>query len=174
MIHRTRIIWYIIKIYQECEDRIENSVPWDDRFASQGLPSDDKRLSWRTEFSITKITQIMNTLSSKPCFNHFIKIYVSRSSWIRRGEILHMPQGGASLVDLFLLFVFRVCLSYGLVCFLQPCGQPLEKVLTSWLSCMWCFIVFLSLVLDQGQVWYLIVSIPDFCLIPYYKDVTLT
>ena len=59
------------------------------------------------------------------------------------------------------------CLSCFLVCLLQPC----VKGLASWLSCMWWFIVcFLSLpprgVL--GQVWCLIVSIPDLCLLSYF------
>ena len=37
----------------------------------------------------------------------------------------------------FSLFVFRVCLSYCLVFSLQA-----GKGLTSWLSCIWCFLVF--------------------------------
>ena len=42
-----------------------------------------------------------------------------------------------------LLFVFCVCLSDCLVCSLQP-WSPVEKGLTSWLSCMLCFLVFVS------------------------------
>ena len=41
------------------------------------------------------------------------------------------------------------------------------KGLTSWPSCMLCFIVFLLLphVASWGQARYLIVSIPDLCLV---------
>ena len=64
----------------------------------------------------------------------------------------------------FLLFVFRVCLSYYLVCSLQPCGHLLERadllaLLYVMFSCV--FLTFLNGVL--GQVWHLIVSIPDLC-----------
>ena len=41
------------------------------------------------------------------------------------------------------------------------------KGLTPWLSCMWCFVAFLSLSL--GWVWYLSVLIPDLCLLTYFK-----
>ena len=69
---------------------------------------------------------------------------------------------------LFLLFVFRVCLSYCLVWALQPCSHLLGK---GWrldsLVCdaFLCFFTFPYATL--GQVWYLIVSIPDLCLLAY-------
>ena len=47
------------------------------------------------------------------------------------------------------------------------------KGLTSWLSCIWCFLVFLSLShvvsYNVGQVWHLIVSIPDLCLLTHLE-----
>ena len=53
---------------------------------------------------------------------------------------------------LLLLFVFCVCLSYYLVCALQPFGPPAGVGLTSWLSCMLYFLVFLSLSLMVSGV----------------------
>ena len=47
--------------------------------------------------------------------------------------------------------------------------SPAGKGLTSWLSCMGCFCAFATFPCDVlGQVWYLIVSIPDLCLVPYF------
>ena len=58
----------------------------------------------------------------------------------------------------FLIFVLRVCLSYCLVCFLQAVkGAGLLAHLYVMVSCV--YITFPYDVL--GQVWYLIVSIPD-------------
>ena len=72
---------------------------------------------------------------------------------------------------LWILFVIYVtCLSCFLVCSLQPCGHLPWIGLTSWLSCVWYFIVFFVTfpcgVL--GQVWCLICSdswsLPSFLL----------
>ena len=57
------------------------------------------------------------------------------------------------------------CLSFCLVCFLQPCGHLLGKadLLARLYVVFFCvFITFTYAVL--GQVWYLTVSIPDLCL----------
>ena len=76
-------------------------------------------------------------------------------------------KGGASFVDPFcylcFMFVF-VMLSY---LFLAALRSPVGIGLTSWLSCVLYFLVFLSLFGILGQVWYLIVLIPDLCL-PLY------
>ena len=59
----------------------------------------------------------------------------------------------------YLCFV-SVMLSY---LFIAALWSPAGKGLTSWLSCMWCFLVtFPCGVL--GQVWYLILLTPDLCL----------
>ena len=62
-------------------------------------------------------------------------------------------------------------LLYCLVCSLQTCGHLVAgKGLTFWLSCVWCvscvFVTFQYGVLCQ--VWYLILSILDLCLLPYF------
>ena len=69
-----------------------------------------------------------------------------------------------------ILFVMYVsCLSCCLVCSLQPCGHLLGK---GWplgvLVCdvFLCFVTFPCGAL--GQVWCLIVSITDLCLLPYF------
>ena len=79
-------------------------------------------------------------------------------------------QGSASFVDtfcyLYFMFVF-VMLSY--------LWSLVGKGLTPWLSCVLCFLVFFSLIGISGQVWYLIVLIPDLCLslsLCFWKKVT--
>ena len=77
-------------------------------------------------------------------------------------------QGGASFVDHFCNLCF---VSVMLTClFIAALWSPAGKGLTSWLSCVWCFscvlVTFPYGVL--GQVWYLIVSIPDLFLLPYF------
>ena len=68
-----------------------------------------------------------------------------------------------------MLFVFCVCLSYSIVRSLQPCGhlqgkgRPLGSLVC---DVFLCFVTFPDGVL--GQVWYLIVSIPDLCLLSYF------
>ena len=68
----------------------------------------------------------------------------------------------------FLLFVFHLCLSYCRVFFMQPFGHLLVK---GWPLGSLVYDVFLSSVtFSYGvlrQVWYLIVSISDLCLLPY-------
>ena len=74
--------------------------------------------------------------------------------------------------------MFLFCLVFAMFCarlFICALWSPAGKGLTSWLS----FEVFsVSLSLSHGilgQVWYLIVSIPDLCTITYfnYIDVSL-
>ena len=76
-------------------------------------------------------------------------------------DFLHF-QGGASFVDLFYsYFVFAILSCLCLAALWSPAG----KGLTSWLSCIRHFVVLLLL---SHTVWYLIVSIPDLCLLPYF------
>ena len=68
--------------------------------------------------------------------------------------------------DWWILFIICVsCVSVMLSC--------LFLGLTSLLSCMWCFLVCFFVTLPNGvlgEVWYLIVSIPDLCLLPYFTS----
>ena len=77
-------------------------------------------------------------------------------------------QGGASFVDPFCYLCFvSVILSF---LFLAALWSPAGKRATSWLFCMYCVLItFPHGVL--GQVCYLIVSIPDLCLLPYSDTV---
>ena len=72
----------------------------------------------------------------------------------------------------FALFISCV-LSRFHACSLLPCGPLLGK---GWPfgSCLWCFIsVFATFpCCILGQVWYLIVTIPDFCHLPYSTIMT--
>ena len=57
---------------------------------------------------------------------------------------------------------------------MQLCDHLLGKV-WPWLTCVWCFLVFLSLShMVLGLVCYLIVFYPDICLLPYYESLFLT
>ena len=66
---------------------------------------------------------------------------------------------------LFLCFVFVM-----LSCLLNAAmGSPAGKWLTYWRSCVLCFLCFVTL--QCGVLvwtWYLIVSIPDLCLLTYF------
>ena len=70
-------------------------------------------------------------------------------------------------VVLYFVFVFVIlsCL------FLEALWSPAGEGLTSWRSCMRCFLVicyFPFIVLCK--VWYLILSIAELCLIPYLNQ----
>ena len=75
----------------------------------------------------------------------------------------------------FLLFMLCVCRACCLICSLQPCGHLLGKgfgllaLLCVMFSCG--FVTLPCGVL--GQVWYLIVLIPDLYLLPCYNWLTL-
>ena len=66
---------------------------------------------------------------------------------------------------LWIFFVIYVsCLSCSLVCSMKSCVTH-GKGLSYWHSCVWCFVVLLSLSCGVvGPVWYLIVSIPELLL----------
>ena len=65
----------------------------------------------------------------------------------------------------YLCFVFVMFSCLFIVALWSPAG----KGLTSWLSYLWCFIVLLSL---SHVVSWVIVSIPDICILSYfYKQV---
>ena len=59
----------------------------------------------------------------------------------------------------FLVFVMPLCASMFFCAFRSPAG----KWLTSWLS----FVVSNCEFVILGQMWYLIVSIPDLCILTY-------
>ena len=57
LLEMVNIVWITfvivpLSIHHECEGRIEKICPEDGRLASRGLPSDDKRRSRGTDFSI--------------------------------------------------------------------------------------------------------------------------
>ena len=75
----------------------------------------------------------------------------------------------------FFFVIYVSCLSWCHVCLLKPCGHLLGKGSSlGRLVCdvFLCFVIFPCGVL--GQVWYMIVSIHDLCLLPYFKRILLT
>ena len=81
------------------------------------------------------------------------------------GFWVHVGMPLTSFVDLFLC----PSLTYCLVCVYQPCGHLLGK---DWPIGAYVFDVFLCFchvpICVLGQAWYLIVLIPDLCLLPYF------
>ena len=73
----------------------------------------------------------------------------------------------------FVIYVFMFAFAILSCLFLAASWSPAGKGLTSWLSCMRCFLVFLSLFpyYVLSQVWYLIVLIPDVCLLSNFAPV---
>ena len=72
-------------------------------------------------------------------------------------------------VNLFRYLLFLFVFANTRFCLLQPCSHLLGKSRPlGSIECdvVLCFITFLSGAL--GQVWHLIVSIPDLCLLPYF------
>ena len=59
--------------------------------------------------------------------------------WMRNKKIIFGTHSNLKVLS-FLLFMFRVC--HVSCLFIVALWKPAGKVLTSWLSCMWCFIVF--------------------------------
>ena len=86
-------------------------------------------------------------------------------------KIFYWPfQGGTSFVDL-LCFCYVLCLlCFVCVCLYVLCGHLLGK---GWPlgSRLWCLLWVCHFPIGiLGQVWYLIVSIPDLCNLTYFKN----
>ena len=69
-------------------------------------------------------------------------------------------------MDLFVICF--LCLSYCLVCSVKPCCHLLGKGCPFGSLACNVFVIVPSGVM--GQVWYLIVSIPDLCILPYFQS----
>ena len=73
----------------------------------------------------------------------------------------------------YFFFLSCVCYAFVRVCLYVPCGHLLVKWLTSWLSFVVSNCAFVTCVCHVpigiiGQVWYLIVSIPNLCTLTYF------
>ena len=79
-------------------------------------------------------------------------------------------QGGTSFVDLLCFYSVLCLLCFVRVCLYVLCGHLLGK---GWPlgSRLWCLLWVCHFPIGiLGQVWYLIVSIPDLCTITYFCD----
>ena len=79
-------------------------------------------------------------------------------------------------MDLFCYFVFCVCLCHTVLsvsCSLViTCWERVDLLALLYVMFSCVFVTFLYGIL--GQVWYLIVLIPDLCLLPYfYSEITV-
>ena len=65
--------------------------------------------------------------------------------------------------------LYYLCLVFVLLShlFIAALWSPAGKGLTSWLL----FVMFIVILLLLGQVWYLIVSIPDPCSLSYFNNI---
>ena len=83
-------------------------------------------------------------------------------------KIFYWPfQGGTSFVDLLCFCSVLCLLCFVRVCLYVLCGHLLGK---GWPlgSCLWCLLWVCHFPIGiLGQVWYLIVSIPDLCILTY-------
>ena len=71
-------------------------------------------------------------------------------------------------MDLICFFLFCGCYAFMHVCLYAPCGHLLGKGLPLG-SRLWCLSVSLSISIGiLGQVWYLIESIPDLCILTLF------
>ena len=74
------------------------------------------------------------------------------------------------------LLLWIICVIYVLIVFVMPLRlfiaalwSPAGKGLTSWLSFVMFYCVFVTFPCGIfGQVWYLIVSIPDLCQLSFF------
>ena len=86
-------------------------------------------------------------------------------------KIFYWPfQGGTSFVDLLCFCSVLCLLCFVRVCLYVLCGHLLGK---GWPlgSRLWCLLWVCHFPIGiLGQVWYLIVSIPDLCTITYFCD----
>ena len=85
------------------------------------------------------------------------------------GKIFYWPfQGGTSFVDLLCFCSVLCLLCFVRVCLYVLCGHLLGK---GWPlgSRLWCLLWVCHFPIGiLGQVWYLIVSIPDLCTLTYF------
>ena len=90
-------------------------------------------------------------------------------------KIFYWPfQGGTSFVDLLCFCSVLCLLCFVRVCLYVLCGHLLGK---GWPlgSRLWCLLWVCHFPIGiLGQVWYLIVSIPDLCTITYFYCVFVT
>ena len=87
------------------------------------------------------------------------------------GKIFYCPfKGGTSFVDILCFFYSVLCLLCLCEClFICALWSPAGKGLTSWLSFVVSICEFVTFPIGiLGQVWYLIVSIPDLCTLTYF------
>ena len=81
------------------------------------------------------------------------------------GCLLGLPY---SFVDLSCFFLSCVCYAFVRVCLFVPCGHLLGQVWPLG-SRLWCLLWVCHFPIGVlGQVWYLIVSIPDLCTLTYF------
>ena len=71
--------------------------------------------------------------------------------------------------------MFLFCLVFAMFCarlFICALWSPAGKGLTSWLSFVVSSVSLSLPIVILGQVWYLIVSIPDLCTITYFYHIS--
>ena len=106
----------------------------------------------------------------------WLPIFAAKFYWLPNfrlkasSKIFYWPFQGGTFLWIFYVFVLScVCYVFVRVCLYVLCGHLLGK---GWPlgSRLWCLLwVCLFPIGILGQVWYLIVSIPDLCTLTYFK-----
>ena len=113
---------------------------------------------WDPQLVVHKICQ--------PCILGLSK---KKGKYLRSSKIFYWPfQGGTSFVDLLCFCSVLCLLCFVHICLYVLCGHLLGK---GWPLCsrLWCLRWVCHFPIGiLGQVWYLIVSIPDLCTITYF------
>ena len=99
-----------------------------------------------------------------------LRVRLAPWNWFKpSSKIFYWPfQGGTSFVDLLCFCSVLCLLCFVRVCLYVLCGHLLEK---GWPlgSRLWCLLWVCHFPIGiLGQVWYLIVSIPDLCTLTYF------
>ena len=106
-------------------------------------------------------------------FTSELRVRLAPLNWFKpSSKIFYWPfQGGTSFVDLLCFCSVLCLLCFVRVCLYVLCGHLLGK---GWPlgSRLWCLLWVCHFPIGiLGQVWYLIVSIPDLCTITYFHSV---
>ena len=120
------------------------------------LESDLRQTLWRSGLNDLSIDEMVRAWC---CFCFWVH-------WGLTVRFLLLWQGAASFVDLYLLFVF--------VFAILPCLVFCSLVVACWERADLLALLFVIFLVTfpycvLGQVWYLIVSIPDLYLLPYFS-----
>ena len=97
-------------------------------------------------YKVRKGAKTRNRYNQAPHLTQDTKVEVTTSQLDMAYESFYWPfQGDVSFIDPFCILCFTVVFNILTCLFLAALWSPAGKGLTFWASCVWCFLVFLSL-----------------------------